>query len=248
MFKVTYAGHATVLVQVGSHRILTDPIFSNRIFHLYRQSAPVQQPEHFDPSLVLISHAHFDHLDLPSFAFIKTSVPIITPPDLSCLISKGYQNPVIELESGHETTLSDGVKIKALRLKHRGFRFSGFRYRQTHGYLISVEDLNFLFLGDSAYIPDLKKQLNGTKIDCAFLPIGAYSPRWFMKSRHMNPEEAVRLFEDIGARWMIPIHWGSFRLSLESVKAPIYWLKEICQKKKCADRIKIIEPGYSITL
>lgn len=245
---ITYLGHATTLIEIGGLRILTDPVFSNHLLGLKRHSAPIQNPEQINPDVVLISHAHFDHLDLPSFRYIKMSVPIITPRGLAPLIAKAYQNPVIELETGASHRLNQQTTVRGVPIKHPSFRCLGLRYRGSQGYLIEAAGKSVLFLGDSAFVPDLKKDLAGLSPDCALLPIGAYEPRWFMQARHMNPEEALRCFELIGAKVMIPIHWGTFRLSLETLKAPLERLEALKAKKKHCGKIHVLQHGQSLTL
>ena len=85
-------------------------------------------------------------------------------------------------------------------------------------------------------------------MDLALLPIGAYRPEWFMKSRHMNPEEAVRIFEELQARYMIPIHYGTFKLSTEPIEEPAKWLRRIAIEKGLTDRLRILEPGETFAL
>jgi L-ascorbate metabolism protein UlaG (beta-lactamase superfamily) len=111
--------------------------------------------------------------------------------------------------------------------------------------VISKAGKSVFFTGDSGYGTHFKNIGNMYKIDAALLPIACYLPRWFMQSRHMNPIEAVQAFLDLNAGHFIPIHWGSFKLSLENIHEPADWLKRISEERGLSDKVHILEQGTS---
>ncbi|MDO8461549.1 MAG: MBL fold metallo-hydrolase [Deltaproteobacteria bacterium] len=246
--EATFIGHATVLLNMSGTQILTDPVFSERIFFIRRRSPVKVLPETIEPSAILISHAHYDHLDIPSLKYFRSTVPILLPVGLAPLLSKFVRNPLIEIAHHSSYHLEDGTEISAFPVKHVGFRISGLRYRTCNGYLIRKKEESVFFPGDSAYTPQLCEVAEGRPIDLALLPIGCYEPKWFMKNRHMNPEEAVQLFEELKAKVMIPIHWGTFPISLEPIGAPLEWILRLQAEKGLDDRLRILKHGESTTL
>ncbi|MBI4196788.1 MAG: MBL fold metallo-hydrolase [Deltaproteobacteria bacterium] len=242
--KATYLGHASVLLENEEVKVMTDPLFSEKIFFLRRHTPVGIDPSNLPPlDAILISHAHYDHLDIPSFKYIPSSVPIVLPPGLAKLVGKFLRNPLIELETGRSTEIKKGLLIKAFPVRHYGFRLLPFRYTHCNGYLIKMNEETAFFPGDTAYRSDFGSFFPDEKIDLALLPIAAYKPRWLMKGRHMNPEEAVRVFEEIQAKQMIPIHWGAFKLSTEPMEEPIGWIKKIAGEKQLQAQIQILNPG-----
>ena len=248
MTAITYIGHATTLIEVGRSRILTDPNFSSKVL-LVKRSQPIQ----FDPgtlgniSAIVISHAHFDHLDLNSFKYIKSSVPVFTPSGLADLIGKFVRNPIIELSHWVRHKLPDGTEISAVPAKHAGFRWSGLSYRSSNGYLIADSLSAVYFAGDTGYGPHFKEIAKfagmAKPIDIALLPIGGYSPAWFMRSRHLDPVEALQAFLETGAKHMIPIHFGMFKLSLERLSEPAEWLSRLAVERELIEQVHILNSG-----
>jgi L-ascorbate metabolism protein UlaG (beta-lactamase superfamily) len=240
--KITSVGHATHLIEMDGEHILTDPIFSKKALFQRRLKEPGIRPEDLPPlTAIVVTHAHYTHLDLFSYKFFPLSVPIVVPLGLGKFLAKFLRNPIVEIPPWGEHTVG-GVKIHTVPVRHRGFRLSGFTWRATTGYVFEKGGSKVFFPGDTAYGDHFKKIASLHEIDVALLPIGAYEPRWFMKHRHMNPSEAIDAFLDLKADIMIPYHWGVFRLSKEEPEAPLEWLKNIL-KEKSFQNVKILEPG-----
>src|SRR3989338_10954027 len=135
MVNITYIGHATVLGQGESSSILTDQIFSNRALFLKRRIPLPLPPEKIPlPSAIVVSHAHYDHLDIPTYKYFPASIPIIVPVGLSRILGKFLKNPIIELTHGATHEVQPGLAVTAFPVSHCGFRLSGVTYRGTTGY------------------------------------------------------------------------------------------------------------------
>lgn len=246
--RLTFIGHSTALIEGNGGAILTDPVFTSHLFHLKRQGPLNWNPANLPPlTAVLLSHTHLDHLNFESFAYIKTSVPIIVPEGSGAFLSRNLRNPVIELShwANHEIA---GVKIHAMPAIHRNRPFSIYWYKQAMGYVIEIDSKTIFFSGDTAYGTHFRDIGNTFSIDTALLAVGAYKPLFYMKYYHMNPQEAVQAFFDLKAKTMIPIHWGAFRLGLEKIDEPIEWLQKLISEHALPDRIKILASGESIII
>ncbi len=243
----TFIGHATTLTRMGDALILTDPHFGRRALLAKRKAPLIFDPFSLDLlSAVLISHMHYDHLDIASFKYVSSAVPVIVPERTEPVIGRLITNPIIELSHWATHELVDGTTITAVPIRHRGGRLSQLRFIASNGYLIQKDEWTVYFCGDSAYGSHFKEVGNLYDIDLAYLPLGCYEPQWFMRSRHMTPEETVTAFEDLGARFMIPVHWGTFRLSMEKLSAPPERLKKIIEERADLNkRILVTVPGSS---
>jgi L-ascorbate metabolism protein UlaG (beta-lactamase superfamily) len=228
---VGWVGHSTVMINLYGVRILTDPVLGPRVgvqvgpwqIGPKRHVAPALRLEDLDRiDLILLSHAHMDHFDLPTLR--KLAGPrtrVITAGGTSKLLRHMPFGEVTELQGEESVTLSDlGMRVQAVPVRHWGNRFpwnTGYGYT---GYLIEKNGVRLFFPGDTAYTPEFVKLRKRGKIDLAFMPIGAYSPDSFQRN-HCTPEQAGKMFLDTGARWLMPIHYDTFVLSQEPVKEPL---------------------------
>lgn len=243
----TYIGHATTIVRIGGSSLFTDPHFGRSTLIFPRRKAlPFSPSELPTPSAILLSHTHYDHLNISSYKFISCSVPIIVPEGSERAIGQYMPNPIIELSHFADHELVCGTTITALPVRHRSSRISHLGCTKSNAYLIRRPDQSgaVFFCADSAYGDHFREAGKLAKIDLALLPIGGYSPAWLQSRSHMTPEEAVQAFEDLNADHMIPIHYGTFNLSLEPLNAPAKWLAKIIgEKEDLATHIHPLAPG-----
>jgi N-acyl-phosphatidylethanolamine-hydrolysing phospholipase D len=237
---VTWIGHATVLVQLGGLNVLTDPMFSERASPLsFLGPARAQKPglwpyELPRIDLVVVSHNHYDHLDEGSVELLARQAggpPLfIVPLGLKSWFAGIGITSVVELD-WWQSHKQGAVEVVLTPVQHWSGRSLTDRMETLWGgYAMFAPDLQVFFAGDTGYSKDFadirarfvdrQSPASGGGFDIALLPIGAYEPRWFMQSQHVNAEEAVRIHLDLGAKASLGIHWGTFELTDESLDEP----------------------------
>jgi L-ascorbate metabolism protein UlaG (beta-lactamase superfamily) len=244
---VTFVGHATLLLQWKGLNILTDPNFVPRVVvpkRLVEPGIPIEQLPPLD--LIVISHAHLDHLVKPSLRKLGKEVPVVVPTGLAELITPLGFRRVYEL-NWWDVYEGDGFKVVHVPAKHWGRRTPRDRERGYGGFVIERHGHHVYFAGDTAYFQGFLEIGRAFPIDLALLPIGAYRPLSF-RQVHCNPEDALQAFEDMQARYMVPIHWGTFRLTNEPIHEPTTWLARLCNNNGFADRVKILQHGQTFVL
>ena len=243
-----WVGHSTVLLSFYGTQILTDPNFAKRIVIARRVvGLPIEPEEIRDLNLILISHAHYDHLDIPSLKRLPKKVLVFVPWGNSDLIKGLGFSRVVEMKWG-ESFAIDGLRVEAFQPAHWGKRhpFDG-EGRGYNSYLLTKNGKSILFAGDTGYSKIFAAKGQGREIVCAFLSIGAYQPDWF-RGNHASPEEALKIFAESGAKFMIPIHWGTFILSHEPLEEPLKRLKAEAARLGLEERVIILKHGESFTL
>jgi len=243
--EIKFVGHATVFLETGGVSFVTDPMLSQRALVVKRFAQPgASAGELAKASCILVSHAHFDHLDLPTLDRFPKSTPVITPRRVGSLVKKLGFSTIIEL-GDWETHNGGGFFVTAVPAKHFGERIYIDPYRKYQGYVFGkTGGPSFYFAGDTGYFGGFAEIGERFDICCALLPIGAYRPSFIMKRVHLSPAEALRAFKDLRARYMIPIHFGSFKLSLEPVGEPPRLLSEMAEKDpSLKGRVFILENG-----
>jgi L-ascorbate metabolism protein UlaG (beta-lactamase superfamily) len=222
-----WLGHSTVFLQVDGFTILTDPVFSPRAgidlklltLGLKRRIAPAVAISHLPPvDLILVSHAHMDHLDTPSLRSLESpKTNVVMAPSTSDLIRPQRYGKVTELAWGEQVT-AGAARIKAFEVNHWGARMRTDTYRGYNGYLIEIAGKRILFGGDTAVTGAFRHVKTMRGIDLAIMPIGAYNP-WIRY--HCTPEQAWRMSNDAGAQHIMPVHHKTFALGREPVNEPI---------------------------
>jgi L-ascorbate metabolism protein UlaG (beta-lactamase superfamily) len=238
-----WLGHGSVLVRVGGVSILMDPVLSDRIglslgsmtFGLPRLNACPLYPEHLAPvDLILISHAHFDHLDKPTLKrLVSPATTVVTARKTSRLIPKGFGD-VIELDWDQKFRFR-GVELSSLRPVHWGARTALDRRRGYNSYLVRSDDHGVLLAGDTAFT-DAFDHLSDLTL--AVMGIGAYEP-W--QHAHATPEQVWRMFKATRAAHLLPVHHSTFPLSDEHVDEPMHRLLQAAGSEK--DRVVVARPG-----
>ena len=218
-----WIGHATVLLRIGQMTVLTDPVFSSRIGvglglmtggprRFVAPALALRELPRID--LVLISHAHFDHLDRPSLVRLPKRTPIVTAHHTRDLIEDLGFRQVIELRWGEQTRLGP-LSVTACEVNHWGARTFYDRFRGFNGYLLEAANRRVLYGGDTAY-HDRFRSLG--KVDLAVMGIAAYDP---YIAAHATPEQVWRMADHVRADVLMPMHHSTFRLSYEPMHEPM---------------------------
>nr|NNM90854.1 MBL fold metallo-hydrolase [Bacilli bacterium] len=245
MIRYKFLGHSTVLIEIDGTRFITDPIVSNRALVVRRKRPAVYEAEDLvDIDYVLLSHAHWDHLDRPTLRKIakRSQARVICPHGhLSLLADLGFTDIH---EMGMEERLTLGAFTFSLTpVNHRGKRWFE-RYRASAGIFVKNAQHSFWFAGDTGYRADFRKGMQETHPDVALVPIGSYEPREWYHIMHMSPEDALKAFLDIDANYMLPIHWGAFKMTREEVHEPPLVLRQlVADHPELEKRIWWLEPG-----
>ena len=235
---VTFVGHATFLIQTPAGNILTDPIYSQRAgpFNLVGPRRVRQPAVEFDDlppiAVILLSHNHYDHCDLRTLRRLARRFDplLVTPPGNARVARKAGLRRIEEIDWWRPATTAP-MPLIATPARHFSARTPFDRNRALwSGFVIEAGGHRIYFAGDTAYstfFADVPRRLG--PLDLALLPIGAYEPRWFMQSVHMNPAEAVEAHLALGAPETIGMHFGTFQLTTEGIDEPLRALDDACR-------------------
>jgi N-acyl-phosphatidylethanolamine-hydrolysing phospholipase D len=220
--RITWVGHATMAIHDGDDVVLTDPNFAERMLVVKRHNRPGVPIEAIpDDAIGVISHSHNDHLDSGSVKALPETMQWFVPLGLAEWFRDRGRKNVVELdwwqtaEHGRWTITCLPTQHWSRRIEHRANR------TLWCAWLLDSGERRYFYAGDTGYFHGFREF--GRKlapIDVALLPIGAYEPRWFMREQHVNPAEAYTAFRELGADWMLPLHWGTFDLSFEPMDRP----------------------------
>jgi L-ascorbate metabolism protein UlaG (beta-lactamase superfamily) len=248
---LTWIGHATYLVQLGGKSLLTDPVFSTRLAILPRNGPPglarADLP-HID--VVVVTHNHRDHMDAPSLLALGPAPVYVVPQGLGGWFRKNGLTRVVEMQWWEQREV-EGLAITFVPSQHWSRRgLFDENASLWGGYVIEREGLRVYHSGDTAWFDgfaEIGRRVG--LIDAAMLPIGAYEPRWFMRTQHIDPLEAIQAFEQLGARRFFAMHWGTFKLTDEDLLEPpellrLHW----AERNLPEDRREIPAIGETIRL
>lgn len=255
--RVTMVGHATLLIQVHGFNILTDPVWAHRAspFALVgpsRRNAPGIEMDDLPPiDLVLVTHNHYDHLDLDTLAALNEehSPLIVTPLGNDTIIRRTVPDATISvLDWGDRLDLEDELVIHAEPCHHWSARGSGDRRMALWAAFVIETPVGKIYhVGDTGFHGGINYRAAREKhggFRLANLPFGAYEPRWFMQDHHQNPEEAVQGMIDCAADHVAGHHWGTFRLTDEGVDAPVRALEQALDEAEITrSRFRAMRPG-----
>ncbi len=228
---LTFIGHSTFLLQFSGLTVLTDPIFADRASPFSwagpkRVRTPAMTPAQLPRvDVVLLSHNHYDHLDLATLRWLareRRPLIVTTLGNKAWLEARGVAN-VVELDWWQTHRAHEKLEVVCTPAQHFAARTPWDRCKSLWGgFFLRTESGSVFFCGDSGWAPhfaEIRARLGAPAL--ALMPIGAYEPRWFMTSVHMNPDEAVRAHVALGARRSIGMHFGTFQLTDEGIDAPL---------------------------
>jgi L-ascorbate metabolism protein UlaG (beta-lactamase superfamily) len=249
---VTFIGHASFFVQMGGQSVLIDPNFARWLFVLKRLRRPGLRIADLPAiDVVLVSHAHFDHLHRPSLrALVLNNLrtrgvapSIIIPTHVSDLVSDLGFAEIIELD-WWKTSRRGSLTITHVPSRHWGARILKDSHRGYGGYVLKSGKHSVYHAGDTAYFAGFSEIGRRLAPELALLPIGAYNPATF-RNVHADPADAMRAFLDLKSRWMVPMHYGTFRLSHEPVDEPLQLLEQEAQAAGTKDKVVVMEEGVT---
>ena len=249
---VTFIGHASFFVQIGGQNVIIDPNFARWLFVLKRLRQPGVQVQDLPPiDLVLVTHAHFDHLHRPSLRAIvqqtrlqRGAPPIIVVPHhVFDLVSDLGFVDVVELDWWNSYR-HRSLTITHVPSRHWGARIIRDSHRGYGGYVLRDHRHSLYHAGDTAYFPGFREIGQRLAPELALLPIGAYNPPSF-RNVHASPADATRAFLDLNSRWMVPMHYGTFRLSHEPLEEPLQLLEKAAKAAGIEDRVVVLEEGVT---
>jgi len=237
--RATWIGHASFLIQVGGWNLLVDPVYSDHcapvpLPRLRRKRPPGLPWEDLPPiDLVLITHSHFDHLDLPTLRRLPGRPRGVVPAGLAQWLARRVPWKVEELDWWQSLDLGRGLRVTSVPAQHFAAR-NWWDHNRSHwcGWVMCHGNLRVYATGDSGYCPvfaEIGERLG--PMDVSLIPIGAYEPRWFMQAMHLNPEEAVQVHADVRSRRSLASHWGTFDLTDEPMGEPPERLARALQEK-----------------
>lgn len=255
--RVTSIGHASHLIQTRGLNILVDPVWSERASPFAfvgpkRVTAPglaLDDLPHLEA--VLVTHNHYDHLDLETLEALRVQRPcrLIVPLGNDAIIR--HANPKAFVEAydwGDRVPLSDDVAVTLVPCFHWSARWLGDRSMALWAaFVFETPDGCIYYIGDTAYrdgrfFRDIPTRFGRPRL--AILPIGAYEPRWFMRDGHVDPDESVQIFRDCEADYALAHHWGTFRLTAEPIDEPPRRLRAALRREGLdVERFRIQRPG-----
>ncbi len=247
---ITFIGHSSFLIQMGGRKLLIDPVFAERLIALRRLRRPGVRIKDLPAiDVVLLSHAHMDHLNRPSLRRIVAHNTQLTGKAPIAVVPWGVEDLVSDLGFARVVTLEwwqtksiGGLEVTMTPCKHWGARLFKDTHRGFGGYVIRGGGHSLYHSGDTAYFDGFAKIGERLQPEVALLPIGAYRPDSY-RGVHTCPEEALQGFLDLRAQRMIPMHYGTFRLSQEPMEEPVERLMEAARHAGVAASVCVLPEG-----
>jgi L-ascorbate metabolism protein UlaG (beta-lactamase superfamily) len=250
---VTFIGHSSFFIQMAGKNVVIDPNFARWLVVLKRLKRPGLRLRDLPPiDYVLVSHAHMDHLHRPSLRAIARltraesgrAPAIVVPRAVEDLVRRLGYTQIVELDTW-ESLKESGLEITHVPSRHWGARMIKDYHRGFGGYVLRSGIHSVYHAGDTAYFEGFREIGKKLKPELALLPIGAYHPPSF-RNVHTSPEDALKAFLDLGAKYMIPMHYGTFRLSQEPVHEPVQRLLRAAEADGVSNRVFVLEEGKTM--
>jgi L-ascorbate metabolism protein UlaG (beta-lactamase superfamily) len=247
--SVIWLGHASLWIDINNTKILIDPLLGKIPFYKRHTKLPIDKDK-IVADIILITHAHYDHFDMPSIKFLikqNPTVKIIAPIGFKRYLGK-YSSNLTLLEWWQNIMIED-ISITFVPSLHWSNRImTDINKALWGGFAISSKEYSLYHSGDSAYGEHFGEIGDRFDIADAFLPIGAYKPEYIMKQHHIDPQEALRVCEELGAKRLIPIHYGTFELADEGLCEPLEWFEELLLERKYPFATSVANIGEVIYL
>ncbi len=247
LLNLTYVGHATVLIELDGVRLLTDPILRSRVMHLRRNTADVDEAWYHNIDAVLVSHMHYDHLDLPSLGMLGKDTRLIVPNGMGPMLQRRGYKQVEELRVDG-TALVGSVKLRATRADHDRARFRGGPTADTLGFAISGSHTVY-FPGDTDLFPEMSGL--AANLDVALIPVWGWGPT--LGKGHLDPYRAALSLQMLKPKLAIPIHWGTlYPFGMRWLKPgflfdPPHTFANFAAEQSPEVTVKILQPGEAIS-
>ena len=244
---ITWIGHASFLIQTPEVNVLIDPNWAMWLKVVKRLKKPGFDLFHLpEIDFVLVTHAHFDHLDRRTLRKVASDQPIVVPVGVGNLVHDLGFNIVHEMDHYQRLELGP-LCVSMTPCHHWGARMLHDSHRGFGGFIIEAEGRSIFHCGDSAYFEGFKEIGNRFDIEVALLPIGAYDPP-SGREVHMNPEQAVQAFQELHARTLVPMHYGSFRLGYEPLDEPPARLLACAREAGIEKKVLVMTEGAPVVL
>lgn len=248
MDRLTYIGHATTLLRLGAASIVTDPILRRRLGPLRWHGPPAPPSLAASTDLVLLSHLHRDHLDLPSLRRLRPETPVVVPRGGARWAAGGGAEEIHELSPGEALTFGE-IEVRAVPAEHDGHRDRGGREIEPVGYMITSGSRRVYFAGDTDLFDGMSEL---GPVDVALLPVWGWGPK--LGTGHLDPERAAQALALVGARLGIPIHWGTLypvglkrQLPGPLVEPPLEFAR-VAHEAAPQTEVRILQPGEGTDL
>jgi L-ascorbate metabolism protein UlaG (beta-lactamase superfamily) len=257
--RITFINHSSFLIQVDGINIVTDPVWSERVSPFTwagpkRMRPPGIRLEHLPKiDIILLTHNHYDHLDLPTLKKIydQHQPKIVTTLGIKAFLDSRNIKNSTELDWWETFNFNESIVIESVPAQH--FSSRGMFDRDATlwcGFVIKRPGGNIYFVGDTGYHTTMFKEIGArcSPVDIAIIPIGAYKPEWFMSPIHVSPSEAVQIHVDVQSRFSIATHFGTFPLADDTLEDPVFGLQQALKDKGIsADEFIVPKEGEGIT-